>query len=1338
MPESFDPLRYIASYPDLIAAFGANAAAGQQHWTQYGQAEGRNPKLFDPFLYGATHADLADAFGADSDALSRHYIQTGFGENRATTGFDALRYGASNPDVASFYGTDEHELAGHYLRYGRDEGRSIDSFEALQYAAVNPDLARHFRDDVEGLTQHYILHGVDENRPTSGFDALRYGASNDDLTVALGYDEEALLLHWVRYGVDETRPTTSFDPREYLAVNPDLVLAGHDTSAEALQYYLSGGYNDNRPEDGFDEVAYWLSHPDLAAAGLDPSGALDHWIRHGIAEGRVGDDYFGREQQPAHLFMHFGNIDSGADRDWYSVNLTQGASAGLSVISHTPTMDLDLYLYDSEGNLVASDLDLAPGGTAVINYLPSSSGLHYVVVRSGNFQPGSYEMKLGAPQPDRNPAYVNNDLGPGVVYDGSAPGYDRVDLVTNPQLANSDFQGFQLIDAEQFRVTNNAGRPITIDMSGVSGLELLHLGGTASTSVNDVTSLAEITLSVRNVGADVSVRYRDSVVAGDTTVVLTLIQANFDDLTLGSVSGGGIEHLIVIADASSGGGSTIDTLIADVQDITFLGRIHVKIEDALPTSVRTITSNLAIGDLDLDLSNHDGAGQGVNFRGSDAAGYIWRNIIVFGDASDTVVTFGGADVITTGAGSDNVSTGTGNDRIIAGAFLDSTDRFDGGADGGTVEISGRNYVDADFGGLSNVVIEVSDISTVTVGEILNGTGVRRIFASSSGASTIDAGAFHGGITVDASGGGNDNVITGNGNDTGIAGIGSQTFTLNGGDDVLLVSGTEWGIGDSANGGSGFDRFQLDNRLAAVTATVDLGTVADFELFETIDGGHFQANVIFTGGSAAVATPIEIQAKTNLTATISAGLTDSDYAFTMRGSPFSSALVKANVGVANRIDYIGGTGVDTLTVNAADLVPTLTMDGGLGNDVLAISGGTLTDSGFAHLDSVERVTGTGLAATIGAQAMAAGIREVDLVNGGANVVVGAGFTAFLAITLRRTGTDLYATHPVDHVDASASGAPVAFISDSGVMQAGDVLIGSGSSTDVLNLTYLLYNSPLSGVPPLPPMSLAGVTGVEAINVVVLDVQGSIRYRGFGPVLIDTAPGDLDGVDFLRVNVIGTRMSFSLLDAPIDGSAATANLYVTGSLNVKTGSGNDRILLGPDGTTLGGAADSGSGNDRIAGQGGADTINGGAGLDRIVGGLGADALTGGADSDTFLYTSMADSRGTVRDTITGFLSGTDVIDVRALDDGGQFNGDIISFAGNAANLAAAQALLTPGDNTLDAVFQQDQNILWFDNGDGVLNATDLQIILTGVAGLTAADVLAGMTVQAQSDFLDTFFI
>jgi Ca2+-binding RTX toxin-like protein len=78
--------------------------------------------------------------------------------------------------------------------------------------------------------------------------------------------------------------------------------------------------------------------------------------------------------------------------------------------------------------------------------------------------------------------------------------------------------------------------------------------------------------------------------------------------------------------------------------------------------------------------------------------------------------------------------------------------------------------------------------------------------------------------------------------------------------------------------------------------------------------------------------------------------------------------------------------------------------------------------------------------------------------------------------------------------------------------------------------------------------------------------------------------------------------------------------------------------------------------LTGQAGGDVLLGGGGGDRLDGGLGADWLGGGTGADVFVFASLADSRlGALRsdghkirpDIIADFASGTDKIDLSALD-------------------------------------------------------------------------------------------
>jgi hypothetical protein len=162
LPPGFDGLQYIASYPDLIAAFGADAAAGEAHYLSNGQSEGREIDDFDEDQYLENYGDLQAAFGDDTDAATLHYIQVGFEEGRSDV--DGLQYIASHDDLIPAFGTNEATGVQHYVQFGRDEGREKDTFDETQYLANYPDLQAAFGDDGNAATVHYIQSGFTEGR----------------------------------------------------------------------------------------------------------------------------------------------------------------------------------------------------------------------------------------------------------------------------------------------------------------------------------------------------------------------------------------------------------------------------------------------------------------------------------------------------------------------------------------------------------------------------------------------------------------------------------------------------------------------------------------------------------------------------------------------------------------------------------------------------------------------------------------------------------------------------------------------------------------------------------------------------------------------------------------------------------------------------------------------------------------------------------------------------------------------------------------------------------------------------------------------------------------------
>ena len=114
-------LQYIASYPDLMAAYGWNSWYGEYHYNRWGASEGRKV-TFDGLAYIASYPDLIKAYGQNAEYGAYHYIRWGRNEGRKIS-FDAEQYLRNYPDLRAAYGTDLAAATAHYIRYGYKEGR---------------------------------------------------------------------------------------------------------------------------------------------------------------------------------------------------------------------------------------------------------------------------------------------------------------------------------------------------------------------------------------------------------------------------------------------------------------------------------------------------------------------------------------------------------------------------------------------------------------------------------------------------------------------------------------------------------------------------------------------------------------------------------------------------------------------------------------------------------------------------------------------------------------------------------------------------------------------------------------------------------------------------------------------------------------------------------------------------------------------------------------------------------------------------------------------------------------------------------------------------------------
>ncbi len=241
-----DLLNFQSSFSDLISAFGLNQAAMQDWYKQYEPVEQRI-ESFDGLYYIASYDDLIAAFGnagsmkAVQDAGAKHFIQYGVHEGRQTT-FNGLDYVASYKDLIAAFGSDGDAGAYHFIKYGFDEHRAT-TFDGLNYIASYPGLIQALGANEQAGAAHFINYGSHEQRTTT-FDGLSYIAQYPDLMLACGANNDVGAAHYIDYGFNEGR-NTSFDVAAYQQAHPDLigVYATDDQFLSAyINYFVANGH----------------------------------------------------------------------------------------------------------------------------------------------------------------------------------------------------------------------------------------------------------------------------------------------------------------------------------------------------------------------------------------------------------------------------------------------------------------------------------------------------------------------------------------------------------------------------------------------------------------------------------------------------------------------------------------------------------------------------------------------------------------------------------------------------------------------------------------------------------------------------------------------------------------------------------------------------------------------------------------------------------------------------------------------------------------------------------------------------------------------------------------
>ena len=153
---------YLASYGDLIHAFGANPQAGFDHYIDYGLNEGRSTHLFDPVEYLASYqCVLIQAFGLNTAAAEQHYVQYGFNEGRSTHLFDPVEYLASYGDLIQAFGLiPQPQSSTTSSTASTKDARRLE--DAIEHC-IRCELIAAFGDNPGAGATHYVQYGFFED-----------------------------------------------------------------------------------------------------------------------------------------------------------------------------------------------------------------------------------------------------------------------------------------------------------------------------------------------------------------------------------------------------------------------------------------------------------------------------------------------------------------------------------------------------------------------------------------------------------------------------------------------------------------------------------------------------------------------------------------------------------------------------------------------------------------------------------------------------------------------------------------------------------------------------------------------------------------------------------------------------------------------------------------------------------------------------------------------------------------------------------------------------------------------------------------------------------------------
>ncbi len=549
-----------------------------------------------------------------------------------------------------------------------------------------------------------------------------------------------------------------------------------------------------------------------------------------------------------------------------------------------------------------------------------------------------------------------------------------------------------------------------------------------------------------------------------------------------------------------------------------------------------------------------------------------------------------------------------NDTVILDSAQTTVSVNLGSSTGDTLSLSGATTVTDSFfsnkQGIETLNLTNGTMSNVTLGTNANTTGIKTVTDAGSNAKTIDVSGDAIGLTVNAG--------------TGV--------------DIIIVDSTKTYTIDGGNAEN--NTLKLSNQLttsetgsATVIGNVNYSSVTTVQL---ADGGNTVAFDLYSGSGTNISllggmgNDVFKYAIAGMAGdSLLGGAGNDTLFFTDSGTIVQASLSGVDTSTANKIEVIqfadgvnaitvdkdgillqGGNNADTFNYAVGSLTIGDTIDGGSGTDILALSGGAVTDVQFTNLSSIETLNLTAITAgssvTLGTEAAGAGLIAVNGNTGGMTLDVQNFGNSSLGIALGASNDTLLVASTQTLVTAvgGATGTDTLKVVGSGVA-IGDALLANKTGFEVLDVASLSTNSTVTLV-----SAASGFTSISessGTNQQTIDVSGYLGTLSSGIALTSAgAAGD-------TVKVLSTQNI-----AIAGGSATNDTLQITNQIS--------------------------SGGISATGLGGIEKIQLGDFTNSVTMNYDNKTFIGGSADDTFQYSVGTFS---TTDSLNGGTAGTDTL-------------------------------------------------------------------------------------------------